>query len=107
MKIAFPLSETTQARLTTLLDQVDAADNKKVLAAELVQLIDQMAEEGLGYFFTESLRQAKVNSLMVAATERAISGGKKAVMFVGRQVIMGMSNEQLDILSKRMREMMA
>lgn len=103
--IAFPLSEALRERTEALITALCEDEQPTQYAKELVDVITLLADEGLGFFFIKSLKHAGIGGLTLMAVETALSSGKKAVLYVGKKIIMGMSAEQLRRIGESMREM--
>jgi hypothetical protein len=102
--LGFPLSEKLQKRLLSAVEKAENTSNKKQYAIELFEIIAELSDEGLDYFFIQSLRKAKIGALSLKAVEMALSTGKKAILTVGKTIIKGMSDEQLSVVVSLMRD---
>lgn len=96
--LGFLIPEALEAKLLALLEKVKAAENKKVYAMDLFDVIVALSDEGLEYFFLEPLRRAKVGGLSFKLISGAISIGKKGIIAAGRGIVKGLDNQQLMIV---------
>ena len=94
----FLLSAELAAELKAFMLRWSASSNKKALVEELYGLITKLSTEGLDYFFVQTLRKAKINALSLKAVEMAIRTGQKAVLSLGKTILKGMSEAQLEVV---------
>jgi len=62
-------------------------------------VISDLSDEGLDYFFIQSLKQARLGKIKMIAVENAIKVGKKAILTVGKKILKTMDDEQLLIIA--------
>jgi len=61
-------------------------------------VVSDLSDEGLDYFFIQSLKRAGLGRIKMIAVENAIKIGKKAILTVGKGIIKAMTDEQLLII---------
>jgi len=93
--IAFPVEEKEFEHTLELIASLRLSPDSKAYRTDLIKLIMDLAEQGIGYFFLESLRRAGINSLKVKTAEFALQGFKLTLNPMLRSFIMGMDDEHL------------
>ena len=75
--LGFPLSERLEARVMEVVNDVKTSTNRRQYALKLFQAISDLSDEGLDYYFIQSLKRAGLGRIKMIAVENAISIGKK------------------------------
>jgi len=97
--LGFPLSDNLKARVEAVVAEVKAASNRRQHALKLFQVISDLSDEGLDYYFIQSLKRAGLGRIKMIAVENALAVGKKAILTVGKGIIKAMNDEQLLIIA--------
>jgi hypothetical protein len=93
--IHFPISEDLRFRSQDLIDEIRSSEDKKSLAMDFVDLVEEIAIVGLDYFFMQPVRTLRLGSLTQGAVSLAINTGRKGVMNVARRIVKGLKDDQL------------
>ena len=94
-RLAFPLSEELrQQTLETLATLRESSDRKRHIPM-LGDLISDLTEAGLEYYFVHSLKKAGVGLIGVSTAKLGIASTAKGIPVVITKVVGLMSNEQL------------
>jgi hypothetical protein len=96
--LGFPLSEGLDSRVQDILEDLKNNTNRRQFALKLFQVVSDLSDEGLDYFFIQSLKRAGLGRIKMIAVENAIKIGKKAILTVGKGIIKAMTDEQLLII---------
>jgi hypothetical protein len=96
--LGFPLSEDLEARVQEILNDLKNNSNRRQFALKLFQVVSNLSDEGLDYFFVQSLKRAGLGKIKMIAVENAIKVGKKAILTVGKGILKTMTDEQLLII---------
>ncbi len=96
--LGFPVPDDLHARVEEIICEIRKASNKKQYALPLFEVVSELSDVGLHYFFIQSLRRVKIGRIKMMAVENAIRIGKKAILSVGKSIIKTMNNEQLSVL---------
>jgi len=102
--LAFPIPTDLEERVQTTIQLIKEADNKRQHALKLFQIINDLSEIGLNYFFVETLKRANLGRIKLIAVRNAIKVGKKAIMTVGKGIIKSMNNQQLETIATVLEE---
>lgn len=102
--LGFPLSEKLEDRVNQIITDLKNDTNRRQHALRLFQVISDLSDEGLDYFFIQSLKRAGLSKIKMIAVENAIKVGKKAILTVGKGIIKAMSDEQLLIIAQVLEE---
>ena len=93
--MAFPLPSELQERLETIIQKIRNDEDKRQYANDLVNIISDLSDTAMDFFFIDIMKKLGVGSFTIAATQRGLNLGKKAVLSVGRKMIRKMKDEQL------------
>ena len=96
--LGFPLSEGLENRVQEILADLKNNTNRRQFALKLFQVVSDLSDEGLDYFFIQSLKRAGLGRIKMIAVENAIKVGKKAILTVGKGILKAMNDEQLLII---------
>ena len=102
--LVFPLSEALELRVVEVIQHVRSSTNKRQHALSLFQVISDLSDVGLDYYFIQSLKRAGLGKLKMIAIENAIRINKKAILTIGKGIIKAMNNEQLLIIANILEE---
>ena len=93
--LGFPLSDALESRVLEVVNDMKTNTNRRQYALKLFQAISDLSDEGLDFFFVQSLKRAKIGKIKMIAVENAIKLNKKAILTVGKGIIKAMNDEQL------------
>jgi hypothetical protein len=96
--LGFPLTEGLEDRVQEILADLKNNTNRRQFSLKLFQVVSDLSDEGLDYFFIQSLKRAGLGRIKMIAVENAIKIGKKAILTVGKGILKAMSDEQLLII---------
>jgi hypothetical protein len=96
--LGFPLSEGLENRVQEILLDLKGNTKRRQFSLKLFQVVSDLSDEGLDYFFIQSLKRAGLGRIKMIAVENAIKIGKKAILTVGKGIIKAMTDEQLLII---------
>ena len=92
--LAFPISPELYSRVENAVAEVKNNSNKRQFALKVFQVISDLSDTGLDYYFIQSLKRAKIGHIKMIAVENAINVGKKAILSVGKGIIKAMNDER-------------
>lgn len=98
--LGFPLSEGLENRVQDVLHDLNNNNNRRQFALKLFQVVSDLSDEGLDYYFIQSLKRAGLSKIKMIAVENAIKVGKKAILTVGKGILKAMNDDQLLIIGK-------
>ncbi|WMX12629.1 MULTISPECIES: hypothetical protein [unclassified Aureispira] len=96
--LGFPLSKELENRVQDVLLDLKNNHDRRQFALKLFQVISDLSDEGLDYYFIQSLKKAGLSKIKMIAVENAIKVGKKAILGVGKSIIKAMNDEQLLVI---------
>jgi len=96
--LGFPISEDLENRVQEILSDLKNNTSRRQYALKLFQVVSDLSDEGLDYFFIQSLKRAGLGRIKMIAVENAIKIGKKAILTVGKGILKAMTDEQLLII---------
>lgn len=94
----FPLTEAVEKKITVILPKARAAKDRRVYALDLFEIITEVSNQGLDYFFIQSLRRAGITGFKIKMVETAMNMGQSAVLSIGKGILKAMSHEQLEVV---------
>ena len=95
-KVAFPIPEDLKDEVLDLAARIrETETGRNVHADELVDLVDRVAQHGLGFFFLHPIELAGLGALARKTVDVALHTGRKAVIGVARRIVRGMSDEEM------------
>ncbi len=100
----FPVNDDLQTRMSSVIQKIQNSELKRPYALELFQVINDLSEAGLNYFFIDSLKKAGIGKIKMIAVENSLNMCKKAIMTVGKGIIKAMSDDQLHTIANFMEE---
>ena len=102
--LGFPLSEELTQRVLEVIRDVQTSNNKRQHALRLFQVINDLSDVGLDYYFIQSLKRAGLGKIKMIAIENAIKMNKKAILTIGKGIIKAMNDDQLLIIANIIEE---
>lgn len=102
--LGFPLSNELEARVLEVINEVKSTTKRRQYALKMFQVISDLSDVGLDYFFIQSLKRAGLGRIKMIAVENAIKIGKKAILTVGKKIIKGMNDDQLLVIANVLEE---
>ncbi len=96
--LGFLIPEELLLQVEDLIQKMKATDDKKQYATDLYQVVVELSNAGLDYFFIVPLQKAKIGMLKMKSIKVALNTGKKGIFAVAKGILKNMSNEQLSIV---------
>lgn len=104
--LRFYHSKALRARTLTVLDALEAAEDATDHADALAEVVLELTETGLAYFFLKPVQAAKVGFVPTQTTKVGLGGILRVMGPVARRVIGGMDHHQLLTVSSHIRDLM-
>ena len=105
--LRFYHSKALRTRTLSVLEALETAEDPTSHRDALAEVVLELTEVGLAYYFVKPVQAAKVGFLAEQTTRVGISGILRVMGPVARRVIGGMSADQLLSVSKHVRHLMA
>ena len=96
--LSYPLTPEIQENALQLIEKMKKSENRKIYSKELINLILELTDVAVDYFFYNPVKLAKVNMIGKSAVDLALKTAKRAVGVIAGKVIGGMSDVQLLII---------
>jgi len=96
--LSYPLTPEIQANALQLIEKMKKSENRKIYSKELINLILELTDVAVDYFFYNPVKLAKVNMIGKSAVDLALKTAKRAVGVIAGKVIGGMTDVQLLII---------
>ncbi len=94
-RTAFPISPELYTSVTDIVDEIrnegKTADNLK----RLTNIIIELTDTGLEYFFVHSLEKAGTGGLQIGTVKLALTTARRAIGAVARKILKNMSESQV------------
>lgn len=104
--IRFLHSEKLREKTINVLDTLEQAEDPKQYRDELQDLVVELTDTGLDYFFIKPLELAKVGFVTKRSAKLGIAGAQRVMGKVIRRIIGGMDKNQLLVISSYIRQLM-
>jgi hypothetical protein len=104
--LRFYHSESLRTKTLAVLDALETAKDATSQREALAEVVLQLTETGLAYYFVKPVRAAKVGFLAEQSTTLGMAGILRAMSPVTRRVIGGMNARQLLAVSNHLRHLM-
>ena len=104
--LRFLHSEELREKTLEMLDTLEQAEDPKQYRNELGDLIVELTDTGMDYYFIKPLELAKVGFMTQQSAKIGIAGAERVIGTVIRKIIGGMDKDQLLIISSYIRQLM-
>jgi hypothetical protein len=104
--LRFYHSVSLRTRTLTVLDALETAEDATSQRDALAEIVLELTESGLGYYFVKPVQDAKVGYLAEQSTKLGIAGILRVMGPVTRRVIGGMDAGQLLSVGNYIRHLM-
>ena len=104
--LRFYHSASLRTKTLKVLDALEAADDATIHSKALAEVVLELTETGLAYYFVKPVQDAKVGLMAEQSTKLGIAGIRRVMGPVTRRVIGGMNTAQLLSVSKHIRHLM-
>lgn len=94
-KVAFEISRELRGRVLQAVEEVRREPNDKANVGKLVDVVIELTDCGLEYFFLYSLEQAAVGLVTRKGVELALGAAGRTLPPVVRRTVRSLSEEQL------------
>ncbi len=104
--LRFYHSASLRSKTLAVLDALETAEDATIHSKALAELVLELTETGLAYYFVKPVEDAQVGFMAEQSTKLGIVGIRRVMGPVTRRVIGGMSASQLLSVSKHIRQLM-
>ena len=104
--LRFYHSAALRTKTLKVLDALESADDATIHSKALAEVVLDLTETGLAYYFVKPVQDAKVGLMAEQSTKLGIAGIRQVMGPVTRRVIGGMNATQLLSVSKHIRHLM-
>lgn len=94
-RIAFRISPELRARTEAALAAVREAPADRPRVEELVEVILELTEAGLDYYYLEPLRRADVGAMSTAAARLGVAAAGRSLPTIVRRVVLPLDEAQI------------
>ena len=92
---AFELPPELRAKTEEMIDKLRAAEDRRALAPELIELVLEQTRAGLDAYYFRPLELAEVGFTARGTARAGIAAGAKGISVIVRRVLGSMTDEQL------------
>ena len=97
--VAFEIPGELRLRAESIVERLRSDTDKKQHTTELADVVVEMTDRGLHYYFLHPLEQARVGTMTRRAAELAIGTAGRTLPMVIRKTVRSLSDEQLSSLA--------
>jgi hypothetical protein len=101
----FHHSKALRAKTHTVLEALEAEPDHPRHGDAMADLVTELIEAGMDYYFMRALRQAQVGFVAEQSARIGISGAVKLISSVNRKFILRMDKDQLLVVARHIREL--
>jgi hypothetical protein len=98
-------SKALREKTHAVLDALEAAPGHPRHGDALADLVTELIEAGMDYYFMRALKQAKVGFVVEQSARMGMSGAVKLISSVNRKFIVRMDKDQLLVVAQHIREL--
>lgn len=99
----FYYSKTLQKKTHAVLDALEAAPDHPQHGKAVADLVSELIEAGMDYYFLKALKLAKVGFVAEQSARLGMSGAVKLISSLSQKYIVGMDKTQLLIVARHIR----
>ena len=103
--LRFHYSESLRAKTDAVLEALEAAPQHPGHAQAMAQVVGELVEAGMDYYFMRALRQVDVGFVAEQTARAGISGAVTLVNSMSRKYIVRMDSAQLLVVARHIREL--
>lgn len=93
--VAFPISPELYERVTGIVEVLRAAEKASDHMAELAEIIAEMTDRGLGYYFLRPLDEAGMGAISRGTAKVGIASLSKGIPLIVKRVLGSASDQEL------------
>ncbi len=98
-------SEALREKTHAVLDALETAPGHSRQSDALADLVTELIEAGMDYYFMRALKQAKVGFVTEQSARMGMTGAVSLISSVNRKFIVRMDREQLLVVARHIREL--
>jgi hypothetical protein len=98
-QVSFQISREQYEQAQLVIGRIRNRKDKEETVAMLVDLIGDLTEEGLEFYYMRPLRLARANFFTKSATHMGLSSSRRAILMATRRVMGNMSFDQLNTIA--------
>jgi len=98
-------SRALRAKTHAVLGALEAAPEQPHHGHAMADLVTELIEAGMDYYFMRALRQAQVSFVVEQSARMGMSGAVKLISSVSRKFIVRMDKHQLVVVAQHIREL--
>lgn len=103
--LRFHYPESLRAKTRAVLEALEAAPERPGHAEAMAQVVSELVDAGMDYYFMRALRQADVGFVAEQAARVGLSGALTLVNSMSRKYIVRMGSAQLLVVARHIREL--
>lgn len=103
--LRFHVSKRLQAKADTVLAALEAAPDEAGHGDAVAQLVAELTEVGMDYYYLKALRLAQVGFVAEQSARLGLSGAARIISSVSRKYIVRMDQDQLLVVARHIREL--
>jgi hypothetical protein len=103
--LRFHVSKQLQAKTDAVLAALEAAPDAAGHGDAVAQLVAELTEVGMDYYYLKALRLAQVGFVAEQSARLGLSGAARIISSVSRKYIVRMDQDQLLVVARHIREL--
>ena len=94
MYFKFPVPKKIKSRIDKVIEKIEDSDKPKSHSKELSDIVNDLLDEGMNYFFIESLKRLKVNAIVRKPFELGINTSLRGLKMISPKIFKTLSEKQ-------------
>jgi len=103
--LRFHYAESLRAKTHAVLEALEAAPEHPGHAEAMAQVVSELVEAGMDYYFMRALRQADVGFVAEQTARAGMSAARTLVNSMSRKYVVRMGSAQLLVVARHIREL--
>lgn len=100
----FPVPEKIEKRIEKVIKDIDSSYSPKSFSKDLSDIVNDLLDAGMDYYFVESLKRIKVATIVRKPFEMGINGSLRGLKLISPKIFKTLSEKQfsgaVDILKE-------
>lgn len=96
MYFKFPVPEKIEKRIVKVIKDIENSEKPKNFSKELSDIVNDLLDEGMDYYFVKSLKRLKVNAIVRKPFELGINTSLRGLKMISPKIFKTLSENQFD-----------
>lgn len=102
----FPVPKKIEKRIYKVIAEIESSEKPKEHSKELSDIVNDLLDEGMDYYFVQSLKKLKVSAIVRKPFEIGINTSIKGLKLISPKIFKTLSDKQFDGAVDILKEML-